>query len=250
MKQSWHPARRAGDVIRNGSSYDTRLLLCGASPAVCTGEVEKTLVMKSSIEEEFPKFDYKKETVSYRKDTQIKPRVKRQETETESKYLQVKQDIDFMTRLESAISAYDQNHLRKMHKTSEEFKNTVIDPLERRMKRELTGERYQQRRHMMQPDPKLPPHNIDPLVVKTRRQDRTVRRKRADRRTARVEMKVTGVMPETPLEEIPAYNRTVDNPAKRDTRFFDGGPMPAKGTRIFACKYRSEVGSALDQFHC
>lgn len=242
MRRNWNQQKNGGpdsvervrrvtdvdtdDVIRKKSRFERRI-----SPIV---------------ESDFPMFDQKIEKVSYKKK---QPREQRDRVieakKPEDKYRQIQETAGLMDKLEAIINAYDYNHTRRCEHASEEYRHRVISPLQSQLKKQFTGETYRRRRKMMQPDAREPPHNIESLVIHTRNTDRTTKRKREDRKEQELEETVTG---RVTLQIVPEYNRPLDDKARRDTRFFDGGGVPAKGTRIFAEKYQSSVGRVMNQF--
>ena len=200
----------------------------------------------SPVDPDFPVFSDKLERVSYKSKP---PREERerpaQSKKAEDKFTRVQQDIGLIDKLEALISAYDQNHTQRCQRVSNEYQHRVISPLQSRLKEQFTGGNYRRRRKMMQPDAREPPHNIESLVIKTKSQDHATKRKREGRHQQALEETVTG---RVHLEIIPEYNRPFDNKAARDTRFFDGGGNPRKGTKVFDEKYRSSIGAVVRDF--
>lgn len=202
---------------------------------------ERDLIRRRNDDEfravgDFANFDQKPIDISKKRKDEI-PEIPDHKPKTTPNYRRLQEDVDFLSRIEDLISNYDDNHTRRCQQTSQEYRQKVLDPLQREMKKELTGDNYKRRRQLMQPDKRQPPKNIDPILLVSEQEDRTTRRKQENLKEKKMERRLTGKR----VSELPSSDRCLENDRLSNTRFFDGGYIPNKGTKVFESKYRSRV---------
>ena len=239
---------RSGGFVdkREGANLDN--LLIGRPPAVGSSlsssprrnpELSTFYRTENDFNFEYPKNDDIRSGIRYSppKNESSRPHTARPTT---MKYYKCHETDELFSHAEEMLRHYDYNNQRKKIIMHNEYEAEVYNPMNERMREQLTGRTYQSRQASRLSQRGEP----EPLKINTTGVgDRLTRSRLASRNESRLEKMLND---EQKKPKKSTYQ--MDPRRQADTRFFGYPEPPRKGTKVFEQKYQSKVSEQINQF--
>ena len=242
---------RSNGIIDTKEGFDIDNLLVGKAPIVCDS-AHSTPKSKKSVpkiaKEEDTDFNFAYPTIQDIRKLQNKPmpfeyefsRPKTARPLSTNKYYKCHETDEVFSRAEAILERYDLINERKRYIMHSEYEAQVVNPLNERMREQLTGRNYRSRQNSRLSGNR----DTEPLRINTAGVgDRLTRSRLASRNESRLEKMMSNVPKEKKKAEF-----EMDPRRKADTRFFGYEKNPRKGTKVFEQKYKSKVEEQIDNF--
>ncbi|OHS97017.1 hypothetical protein TRFO_36823 [Tritrichomonas foetus] len=172
-------------------------------------------------------------------------------------FIQIQNSVNFFNKVDGYLRDYDINKKNRIQLASQEYNERNILPLQQKLKEELNGEKYSDRRRKMQPNIHHPPMNIESISIKMHSKgDRTTQHIKQKREEDQMEGRLreidSNIQQNEKRKKIKNERVTCDFEAEKiskEIRFFDGGKLPNKGQKIFTTTYCSQINQCIRNYN-